>query len=126
MGKENSILILGSGTSTGIPIPRCSCSTCTSSNPKDHRFRTSLLLQTAQGSNILIDTTPDLRSQVLINQVEKIDGVVITHDHADHIHGIDDLRPFCFGPPLHPIPLWTSQHNAKTIISRFPYRCGKI
>jgi phosphoribosyl 1,2-cyclic phosphate phosphodiesterase len=121
MGKENSILILGSGTSTGTPIPACSCPTCSSNNPRNRRFRTSLLLQTASGNNILFDSTPDLRSQVLINQVNKIDGVVITHDHADHIHGIDDLRPFCFGPPLHSIPLWTSSHNAQTIVQRFPY-----
>ncbi len=94
--KINKVLVLGSGTSTGIPVLGCDCSTCVSPAPKDLRTRTSILIQSYDGKHILVDTGPDLRTQLLREKITFIDSVILTHDHADHIHGIDDLRPFTF------------------------------
>lgn len=85
---------LGTGTSFGIPVIGCSCAACTSNDPRDKRSRHGALLQTNDGSTILIDTPPELRLQLLAAQVGRLDAVWFTHAHADHIHGIDDLRVF--------------------------------
>ncbi len=90
---ELRVTVLGSGTSTGVPVPGCRCAVCCSEFPGNQRTRCSLLLQYRQ-RNILIDTTPDLRQQILREKIERIDAVLYTHGHADHLHGIDDLRPF--------------------------------
>lgn len=119
--KRNSIIILGSGTSTGTPILGCSCKVCHSKNSKDKRYRTSFLIKTSEGKNILIDTTPDMRTQLLREKIKKIDTAIITHEHADHLHGIDDLRPFCFSPGPHSIPIHTSKICADIMRERFPY-----
>lgn len=87
------ITVLGSGTSSGIPIVGCSCSVCTSKNPKNKRLRSSCLFE-VNGKNILVDTSPDLRQQCLDNHITRVDAVLYTHVHADHIHGIDDMRVF--------------------------------
>lgn len=89
------IKVLGCATSTGVPIVGCSCGVCTSSNPKNNRLRSSVLVQVGK-KNILIDTSTDLRIQALTNDFTKIDAVLYTHSHADHTHGIDDLRVFNF------------------------------
>lgn len=94
-GYQMKITILGSGTSTGIPMVGCNCKVCRSEDPKDKRTRTSLLIEN-NGSYILVDTSTDLRSQALREGIPKIDAVLFTHAHADHIHGIDDLRGFHF------------------------------
>lgn len=117
---KNRITILGTGTSTGIPTVGCQCKVCTSTNPKNKRFRTSIYLETAQGKKILVDTTPDLRSQLLQNKITNVDAAIITHDHADHVHGIDDLRPFCFKDNK-TIPIYTSRYYIEQLTSRFPY-----
>ncbi len=119
--KSHKLTILGTGTSTGVPMPACNCRICQSNNPKNKRYRTSEIIHTAQGKNILIDAGPDLRSQVLTNNITKIDAVIITHEHADHIHGIDDLRPFCFGRPKKTIPVYASEPIAKILEDKFPY-----
>lgn len=130
--RKSQVTILGSGTSMGVPMVGCHCSVCRSSDPKNKRLRTSLYLQTAKrGLRILVDTTPDLRAQLLTHRIERVDAVIITHGHADHIHGIDDLRPLCFvGPssssPPHPppprkIPLFTSKRTAESLMNRFSY-----
>lgn len=85
--------ILGSGTSTGVPMVGCRCPVCTSPDPKDCRTRASLLIETA-GKFIVIDTSPDLRRQALREKVPHIDAVLYTHTHADHVNGIDDLRGY--------------------------------
>lgn len=99
------ILFLGSGTSTGVPVIGCKCNTCRSENPRNKRTRASILV-TGNDRNILIDTSTDLRFQALRFNVDRIDAVFFTHAHADHIHGIDELRSFnliqggaipCFG-----------------------------
>jgi phosphoribosyl 1,2-cyclic phosphate phosphodiesterase len=84
-------------------------------------MRTSLFIETSRGKKILIDTTPDLRTQLLINKISSIDFVIITHDHADHLHGIDDLRPLTFGPPKKEIPLYCNQHTKESVGRRFDY-----
>lgn len=116
----NQITILGTGTSTGIPTIGCQCKVCTSTNPKNKRFRTSIYLETAHGKKILVDTTPDLRSQLLQNHINGVDAAIITHDHADHVHGIDDLRPFCFKDNK-TIPIYTSRYFIDQLTNRFPY-----
>ena len=88
--------ILGCGSSMGVPRPALGWGTCNPNNPKNRRRRTSLLVE-RRGPNgitrVLVDTSPDLREQLLDAKVDWIDGVLITHEHADHIHGIDDFRP---------------------------------
>ncbi len=87
------LTVLGCGTSTGVPVIGCHCAVCSSTERKNKRTRSSLLIQ-EKGRNILIDTSTDLRSQSLANGLERIDAVLFTHPHADHIHGIDELRAF--------------------------------
>lgn len=119
--QKNQMVILGSGTSTGTPISTCRCHVCSSLNPSDKRLRSSVLITTRQGQNILIDVGPDFRAQSLIHNIEKIDAVIITHDHADHCHGIDDLRPFSFGAKEKAIPVYVSAQTAQNLSTRFPY-----
>jgi phosphoribosyl 1,2-cyclic phosphate phosphodiesterase len=87
------ITILGSGTSTGIPMIGCHCEVCSSPDPKNKRLRTSAFLET-KDARILIDCSTDLRQQALVYHIERIDAVFLTHGHADHVAGIDDLRIF--------------------------------
>ncbi|MBQ7735741.1 MAG: MBL fold metallo-hydrolase [Bacteroidales bacterium] len=89
------VRLLGTGTSQGIPIIGCHCPVCTSEDPRDHRFRTSALV-TVDGLNILIDTGPDLRIQLLRAGVTRLDAVLYTHEHRDHTAGLDDVRPINF------------------------------
>jgi len=89
------IIVLGSGTSTGVPMVGCDCTVCHSADPRDRRTRASLLIQ-HDGRNILVDTCTDLRQQMLREQIAQIDAVLFTHAHADHVNGIDDLRGFHF------------------------------
>ena len=119
--KLHKVTILGSGTSTGIPLVGCRCPVCLSDNPKNKRLRTSVYLETAYGKRILVDTTPDLRVQLLTYKIHQLDAVIITHEHADHLHGIDDLRPLCFGRPPKRIPVHAAKSVVETITDRFPY-----
>ena len=101
-----AVTVLGCGTSTGVPVVGCDCDVCRSQDPKNHRLRTSLALrlhsQTDTGEAgsdepvILVDTSPDLRQQCLRFELERVDAVLFTHAHADHVFGLDDLRPYCF------------------------------
>ena len=90
-----TLKFLGTGTSTGVPIVACQCSVCTSSDPRDKRLRPSILLE-YDGRVVVIDTTPDFRAQALREGLSRLDAVVFTHAHADHIMGFDDLRPLTF------------------------------
>lgn len=87
------LTFLGTGTSFGIPVIGCDCAACTSSDPRDRRTRHGALLETA-GGRLLVDTPPELRLQLVANRIDSVDAVWFTHAHADHIHGIDDLRAF--------------------------------
>lgn len=119
--NENTITIMGSGTSTGVPLVGCKCSVCTSLDHRDQRLRTSLFIETKKGQRIIVDTGPDLRTQLLKNKISAIDFAIITHEHADHLHGIDDLRPFSFGPPVKEIPVFTNAPTKAFIEERYPY-----
>jgi len=87
------VLVLGTGTSHGVPMIGCDCLTCTSTDPRDRRYRASILVQTDRAS-VLVDTTPDLRSQALAHNVRRVDVIVYTHSHADHVMGLDEVRRF--------------------------------
>jgi phosphoribosyl 1,2-cyclic phosphate phosphodiesterase len=90
---RNQLVFLGTGTSHGVPVIGCGCPTCLSRNPKNNRGRCSVVLGLPEG-NLLIDTPPDLRSQLLREQIGLIHSVIYTHEHADHLFGLDDLRIF--------------------------------
>jgi phosphoribosyl 1,2-cyclic phosphate phosphodiesterase len=90
-----NITFLGTGTSQGVPIIGCKCKVCQSDDPKDKRLRTSILLEDG-GNNFVIDTGPDFRQQMLREKVDKLDGVIFTHEHKDHTAGFDDVRAFNF------------------------------
>ena len=96
------ITILGSGTSTGVPLIGCQCAVCTSSNPKDKRLRTSIKISSPT-TTVVIDTTPDFRYQMLRTQTTQLNAVLFTHPHRDHYAGLDDIRPFNFfsHQPMH-------------------------
>jgi phosphoribosyl 1,2-cyclic phosphate phosphodiesterase len=113
------ITILGSGTSTGVPMVGCSCRVCTSPEPRDKRTRSSILIETS-GKYILVDTSTDLRKQAIRENIPRIDAVLFTHSHADHIHGIDDLRGFHF---LHKrlIPCFASRETFDRLSGNFSY-----
>jgi phosphoribosyl 1,2-cyclic phosphate phosphodiesterase len=89
------VTILGSGTSQGVPMIACNCAVCTSTDPKDNRTRAAIML-TVDHRNIVIDTGPDFRQQMLRERVKSIDGIVFTHEHKDHIAGLDEVRAFNF------------------------------
>mgnify|MGYP002240351177 CR=1 FL=1 len=112
------ITILGSGTSTGVPEIGCKCPVCTSSDPRDNRLRCSGLIET-EGLRILIDCGPDFREQMIrLNDFKPLDGVLITHEHYDHVGGLDDLRPFC---RFRDVPVYAEQYTAERLRQRIPY-----
>jgi phosphoribosyl 1,2-cyclic phosphate phosphodiesterase len=113
------ITILGSGTSTGVPMVGCHCPVCTSGDTRDKRSRASILIEIA-GNYILVDTSTDLRRQALREKVPHIDAVLFTHSHADHINGIDDLRGFHF---IHKrvIPCYGSKETLDVVAANFAY-----
>ena len=88
------VLVLGTGTSHGVPMIGCECDTCRSTDPRDRRSRASILIQLNSGQSVLIDTSPDLRMQALTHNVKRVDAIVYTHSHADHIMGLDEVRRF--------------------------------
>ena len=92
-GPSLKLTVLGSGTSTGVPVLGCHCAVCSSSDPRNSRTRCSVLLEWS-GRKVLVDTATDFRQQALREGIEQIDSVLFTHAHADHVHGIDDLRTF--------------------------------
>lgn len=115
--SEIKVTILGSGTSKGIPEIGCTCHTCTSSDPKDKRLRASVLVET-HGLKILIDASPDLRQQALRLGLSRLDAVLLTHQHYDHVGGIDDLRPFCAGRDL---PIYANEQTSRDLHNRIDY-----
>ncbi len=113
------ITILGSGTSTGVPMVGCNCSVCSSTDPRDKRTRASILVRT-DGKYILVDTSPDLRRQAIREKIPHIDAVLFTHAHADHVNGIDDLRGYHL---IHKriIPCFGERETIDTISKNFSY-----
>jgi len=119
--KKMEITFLGTGTSTGIPMIGCHCPTCTSTNKKNNRLRTSIFINYKNHYHFVIDTGPDLRTQLLRENINKCDFAIITHDHSDHLHGIDDLRPFTFFPKRHSLPVFCHQTHHRKIENKFDY-----
>jgi phosphoribosyl 1,2-cyclic phosphate phosphodiesterase len=113
------ITILGSGASSGTPVIGCKCSVCTSNKVKNFRTRASIFIE-HKDTKILIDTSPDLRQQALNNNINAIDAVLYTHEHADHIAGIDDLKSFSF-IAKHPLPIYSDIDTLTSLRSRFEY-----
>lgn len=120
MGNERvKIRILGCGASGGVPMVGRGWGRCNPDNPKNRRLRTSALIR-SEGQTILIDTSPDLRAQLLSAQVERIDALLYTHAHADHLHGIDDLRSIN-RVMQKAIPTYANEHTMFEIKERFKY-----
>src|SRR5260370_21190535 len=113
------ITVLGSGTGVGVPTIGCHCTVCTSADPRDNRLRPSILVS-YEGRNVLIDTTPDFRTQALRVKLDRLDAVLFTHSHADHIMGLDDVRPFNFRQQGK-IPIYASPETLAAIQRCFPY-----
>ncbi|MGE4466334.1 MBL fold metallo-hydrolase [Sphaerochaeta sp.] len=111
------VIFLGTGTSHGVPVIGCKCPVCTSSDPRDKRFRSSILIRSGEHS-LLVDTTPEFRLQALRADISHLDAVLYTHDHADHFNGIDDLRVFCKDQVL---PVYCQDEVKHAIMDRFPY-----
>ena len=113
------ITVLGSGTSVGVPTIGCHCAVCTSTDPRDNRLRPSILIG-YEGRNVLIDTTPDFRTQALRAKIDRLDAVLFTHAHAHHVMGLDDVRPFNFRQGGQ-IPIYASAETMAAIQRSFPY-----
>ena len=128
------LLLLGTGTSHGIPVIGCDCAVCKSMDKHDKRFRAAAFFTTDAGTNILIDVGPDFRMQALEHKIKKVDMVLLTHSHADHLHGLDDLRVFScdmWKKPDNPtalkqftapaIPIYTNDATIRDLTYRFAY-----
>jgi phosphoribosyl 1,2-cyclic phosphate phosphodiesterase len=116
---SGKLIVLGCGTSVGVPTLGCSCSVCASDHPRNHRTRCSVVLG-LPGGNLLIDTPPDLRMQLLRESIGIVHAVAYTHEHSDHVMGFDDLRlmQFYLG---HPVPIFCNQATARRLVSAFDY-----
>lgn len=111
---------LGTGTSFGVPQIGCSCDVCRSTDPRDKRTRSGALVESNGGRCILIDTPPELRLQLVAAGVTAIDALFITHDHADHTHGLDDIRSLTVRRP-EPLPVYGPAESLEGLARRFPY-----
>lgn len=120
--QARSFTFLGTGTSVGVPMIGCKCNVCQSTNPLNHRYRCAAIIRTPTG-NILIDTPPELRLQLLRERIDLVHAVLFTHYHADHLFGLDDLRPipFALGGP---VPLFCTQDVEAKIRTVFSYAFG--
>ena len=125
-GKRLELEFLGTGTSIGIPVPTCRCAVCNSADPRDTRWRASALIRNKQ-RNLVIDSGPEFRLQCVRAGFDSLAALILTHDHIDHINGLDDLRAFTFDLPGRPrekstsIPVYCSAQSIATIQKRFDY-----
>ena len=111
------LTFLGTGTSFGVPQVGCACAVCRSDDPRDKRTRVGAYVESG-GTRLLIDTPPELRLQLIAAGITKVDAVLYTHEHADHTHGIDDVRPLSFGGAL---PMYGPAETLAVLEDRFPY-----
>jgi phosphoribosyl 1,2-cyclic phosphate phosphodiesterase len=112
------LTVLGSGTSYGIPVLGCACPVCRSSDPRDKRTRASLFIEGRKGEALVIDTGPEFRLQAIRAGITRLDAVLLTHAHADHIHGLDDVRPLSRDRPL---PVYGNRATLDELKERFSY-----
>jgi phosphoribosyl 1,2-cyclic phosphate phosphodiesterase len=120
--KKGTLTVLGSATSMGVPTIGCSCAVCRSSDPRDRRTRPSVMIEW-EGHRIVIDSGPDFREQALREGIDRLDAVLYTHGHADHILGLDDLRPLTF-PRITGgarVPLYATPETARVLRTVFKY-----
>ena len=113
------ITFLGTGTSQGIPVIACSCKVCQSKDPRDKRFRTSLLIET-DDQRIVIDAGPDFRQQMLRADVKQLDSILLTHEHKDHIGGMDDVRAYNYISKK-PIDIYSDERVQRAVMREYPY-----
>ncbi|HTI09121.1 MAG TPA: MBL fold metallo-hydrolase [Puia sp.] len=118
------ITFLGTGTSTGVPMIACPCEVCASSDKRDKRLRSSILVQSAS-TRIVVDTTPDFRYQMLRADVKELDAVLFTHPHKDHIAGLDDVRAYNFFQ-RRPMDLYANEMTQESIVREFPYAFADV
>jgi phosphoribosyl 1,2-cyclic phosphate phosphodiesterase len=114
------LTFLGTGTSFGVPQIGCGCAVCHSRDPRDKRSRVSALVETEQGVRLLIDTAPELRLQLLAAGIDRVDAVIYTHDHADHTHGVDDIRAISMRRDA-PLEMYGPADALERLARRFPY-----
>jgi phosphoribosyl 1,2-cyclic phosphate phosphodiesterase len=114
------LTFLGTGTSFGVPQIGCHCRVCRSPDPRDRRTRVGAVVETDRGTRLLIDTPPELRLQLITCGVDDVDAVFFTHDHADHIHGVDDIRAFTVRRDA-PLPMYGPADALERLARRFPY-----
>lgn len=114
------VVFLGVGSSAGTPVIGCGCPTCLSDDPRNRRTRCSIAITMESGTVLLVDTGPDLRHQALREKIVRVDGVLYTHYHADHLNGLDDLRSFCH-LQRKPIPVFGNEATMQGIVQRFAY-----
>ena len=112
-------VVLGTGTSFGVPVIGCDCAVCTSEDPRDRRTRVSAVVEGDDGRRVLIDTPPEIRLQLLGAGIPGVDAVLFTHEHADHVHGIDDLR--ALSGRRGSLPVLGSAATLEQLAARFPY-----
>ena len=118
------ITFLGTGTSQGVPLIGCECAVCCSNNPKNNRTRSSAIIE-ANDINILIDTTPEMRIQALREKIHRVDAILFTHSHADHLFGLDDIRRFN-EMTRKPMPCYGTSDTINTMRNAFNYAFGRI
>ena len=119
MGAETKITFLGCGTSTGVPVISCKCDVCISGDPKNIRTRSSIFLE-SENTKLLIDTGPDLREQLLREEITEADAILYTHGHADHVAGFDDTRAFCWRREDR-LPIHGSEQTIEILARMFPW-----
>jgi phosphoribosyl 1,2-cyclic phosphate phosphodiesterase len=114
------LTFLGTGTSFGVPQLGCHCQVCHSADPRDKRTRVGAVVETAHGTRLLLDTPPELRLQLIAAGVDRVDAVLFTHDHADHTHGIDDIRAVSVRRDG-PLPFYGSEQTMASVRAKFGY-----